>query len=133
MILLDTQVLLWHERGDRRLGARVRRAIERAWRAADVAVSAISFWELAMLVDRERIDLAFDVDVWRRDLLENGLAEIPVDGGIGIRAATLNGLLRDPADRIIVATALGGGHRLVTADERILEWTGPLDRLSAAE
>lgn len=129
MILLDTQVLLWHERGDRRLGARVRRAIERSWRAADVAVSAISFWELAMLVDRERIDLAFDMDVWRRDLLENGLAEIPVDGGIGIRAA----MLRDPADRIIVATALGGGHRLVTADERILEWAGPLDRLSAAE
>ena len=133
MILLDTQVLLWHERGDRRLGARVRRAIERSWRAADVAVSAISFWELAMLVDRERIELAFGVDVWRRDLLENGLVEIPVDGGIGIRAARLDGILRDPADRIIVATALGGDHRLITSDERILAWSGPLDRLSAAE
>ena len=99
----------------------------------ELAVSSISFWEIAMLSARRRIDVSGDIRVWRGDVLALGIVEIPVDGGIGIRAATLNGLLHDPADRIIVATALGGGHRLVTADERILEWTGPLDRLSAAE
>lgn len=56
-----------------------------------------------------------------------------MDGEIGIRAASLNSILRDPADRIIVATALVGGHRLVTADQRIIRWSGPLDSLPAAD
>lgn len=133
MILLDTQALLWFEHGDRRLGRRARQTIERSWNTAGVAVSAISFWELGMLVRMEKIELAFEVGTWRRDLLANGIVEIPVDGEIGIRAASLNSLLRDPADRIIVATALVGGHRLVTADQRILRWSGPLDSLPAAD
>lgn len=86
-----------------------------------------------MLVEREKIELAFEVGTWRRDLLASGIVEIPVDGEIGIRAASLNSLLRDPADRIIVATALVGDHRLVTADQRILRWPGPLDSLPAAD
>ena len=86
-----------------------------------------------MLVERKKIELTFDVGTWRRDLLANRILEIPVDGEIGIRAASLNSLLRDPADRIIVATALVGDHRLVTADQRILRWTGPLDSLPAAD
>ena len=86
-----------------------------------------------MLAGTGRIRLPDDVRTWHRDLLATGIVEIPVDGEIGIRAASLNGLLRDPADRIIVATALVGGHRLVTADQRILQWPGPLDSLPAAD
>ena len=55
-----------------------------------------------------------------------------MDGDIAIRANTLSDFPADPADRIIVATALSG-HRLVTADERILAWGGSLDRLNARE
>jgi len=62
---------------------------------------------------------------WRGDLRDRGLLEIPVDGEIGIRAARLDRLYGDPADRLIVATALGG-HRLVTADRNILDWSGAL-------
>ena len=58
--------------------------------------------------------------------------EIPVDGEIGIRANSLAGFHSDPADRIIVASALQG-HRLLTADDRILTWSGSLDRLDARE
>ena len=57
--------------------------------------------------------------------MEQGLIEIPVDGEIGIRANALQDFHPDPADRIIVATALNG-RRLVTADERILDWSGDL-------
>ena len=57
---------------------------------------------------------------------------IPVDGDIGIRASALADFHADPADRIIVASALRG-HRLVTADERILAWAGYVDRLDARE
>ena len=50
MILLDTHVLLWFRSGDRRLGRRARRTVERALPQRRGAVSAISFWEVAMRV-----------------------------------------------------------------------------------
>ena len=93
-------------------------------------MSAMSFWEMAMLRAKGRISFSEEVGRWRLEQLGQGLIEIPVDGDIGIRANALADFHADPADRIIVATALGG-HRLVTADERILSWGGSLDRLDA--
>ncbi|WP_425155609.1 type II toxin-antitoxin system VapC family toxin [Candidatus Palauibacter sp.] len=132
MILLDTHVLLWHRRGDRRLGPRGRRTVERAIPRRQAAVSAISFWEVAMRVRGGRLDLLVDPEAWRRDLLAQGLIEIPVNGLIGVRAGLLPGLHGDPADRLIVATALEG-HELITADRRILDWPGKLNRMDATE
>ena len=128
MILLDTHALLWLRAGDARLGSAAREEIHRAWEGDELAVSAISFWEMAMLRDRGRIRVPEDVSLCRWEQLGQGLVEIPVDGEIGIRACGLADFPTDPADRIIVATALGG-HRLVTADERILAWGGELNRL----
>ena len=85
-----------------------------------------------MLHEKGRMILLRDIGSWRRELLGQGLIEIPVDGDIGIRANALPDFHADPADRIIVATALGG-HQLVTADERILSWGGNLDRLDARQ
>ena len=85
-----------------------------------------------MLLDKGRITLPDNVVSWRTDLLTNYLTEIPVNGESGIRANNLPNFHPDPADRIIVATALEG-HRLLTADELILEWSGSLDRLDARE
>ena len=131
MIVLDTHVLLWLRSGDRRLGAGARSEIERAWRAGEVCVSAISFWEVALLKVKGRIRFPEDVAQWRREQLEQGVIEVAVDGEIGIRAANLPDFVADPADRLIIATALGG-HRLVTADRRLVDWPGPLRRLDAA-
>ena len=83
-----------------------------------------------MLHDKGRLTLLRDVASWRQALLDEGLVEVPMDGEIGIRAATLPGFHADPADRLIVATALEG-HRLVTADRRILDWPGHVSRLDA--
>ena len=132
LLLLDTNALLWMRIGDWRLGNIARREVERAWQSDELAVSAISFWEVGMLVDKGRINLADDVQVWRRDLLEQGMVEIPVDGETAIRAVQLTHCHADPADRLIVATALAG-HRLVTSDRRILEWPGRLNRLDATD
>ena len=85
-----------------------------------------------MLHAKNRLSLLRNVGSWRASLLEEGLVEIPVDGEIGIRAAGLSGLDGDPADRLIIATALGG-FRLVTADRKILDWPGPLSKLDAAQ
>ena len=132
MLILDTQVLLWLRNGDRRLGSRARRELEQAWLTDAAAVSAITYWEVALLRAKGRSEFPEDVLRWRRDLLGQGLAEIPVDGEIGIRANALTGFHADPADRIIVATALEG-HSLVTSDERILAWSGSMNRLDARE
>ena len=95
-------------------------------------MSAISFWEVAMLAAKGRLRLDANVLAWRREHLEQGVVEIPVDGETGIRAAGLTSFHADPADRLIVATALAG-HRLMTSDRRILAWPGSLNRLDATD
>ena len=130
MILLDTHVLIYLLFDESRLGRQSRQLIAEAWPDDNVAVSAITFWEVAMLHEKGRMTLLRNIESWRTSLLEDGLLEIAVSGQIGIRANTLPDFHPDPADRIIVATALEG-HQLITADRRILEWPGPLNRLSA--
>ena len=132
MILLDTQALIWLVFDNPNLGARSRRAIARAENSDGVAVSAITFWEVAMLHSKKRVTLLTDVGAWRADLLQRGLIELPVDGATAVRAGLLEDMHGDPADRLIVATALAG-HQLVTADRRILDWPGNLARLDASE
>ncbi len=132
MILLDTHVLVWLLSDDRRIGKQAREAIDSSWARGEAAVSAITFWEVAMLQGKGRLSLLADIGAWRASLLEEGLIEIAVDGEVGIRAGLLQDLRGDPADRLIVATALEG-HQLVTADQQLLEWPGRLSRLRATE
>ena len=132
MMLLDTHILLWQRWGDQRLGVQTRDLLQHSLREEEAAVSAISFWEVAMRIRKGQINFDLDLHEWRNTLIRQGLIEIPVDGAIAARAGLLGGIHGDPADRIIVATALGG-HRLVTADQRILGWGGNLDRLDARQ
>ena len=119
------------DRNDQTLGPQTRDLIENTWRSDVVAVSAISFWETALLADRGRIVLTVPAEAWRLDLLQAGLREIAVDGRVALLATRLEGLHRDPADRFIVATSLQLGATLVTADRQILEWDGALPRQDA--
>ena len=131
MIVLDTHARIWRDADDAALGPQARARIEQAWRAGEVAVSAISFWECAMLVDKGRIALPLAVDGWRAGLLSAGLVEIALDGRIVLVAAGFADLHRDPADRFIAATAGARNATLVTADEKLLAWNSPLPRLDA--
>lgn len=128
--LLDTQVVIWLRTGSSQLGPRARETIRQAWRDGEAAVSAITFWEIAMLQTKSRATLPTDPRTLREALMYSGLNEIPIDGEIGIRAGLLPDMHGDPADRIIVATALAG-HTLVTSDRQILDWSGQLDRIDA--
>ena len=132
MLIVDTHALLWSRRRSSPMGPGSMEEIDAAWQADNLAVSAFTFWEVAMLRAKDRLDSPSDVATWRRELLGQGLIEVPMDGDIGIRANTLADFHADPADRIIVATAMNG-HRLVTADERILSWAGNLDRRDARQ
>ena len=131
MILLDTHVLIWFRQGSPQLGRGSRRTIDTAIQRGTLAVSAISFYEAAMLAARNRIKLGIDVATWRESTLVGGAQECAIDGAIAIRAAECAGALRDPFDCLILATADIGGHELVTADDAILAWPGRLKRHDA--
>ena len=83
---------------------------------------------------REKGRLRFPVDVlqWRRELLAQEIVEIPITGLIAASAGLLDNMHGDPADRLIVATALEG-HRLITSDRQILAWPGQLSRIDARQ
>jgi PIN domain nuclease of toxin-antitoxin system len=132
VILLDTHVLLWLDRQDPALGPTTRELIQTEWERGSVSVCAISFWEAAMLAARGRVDLWQSPESWRLDWLGAGLEEIALDSATAMAAAALVEFHPDPADRFIVATALAQGATLVTADQAILSWPGPLQRHSAA-
>lgn len=131
MLLIDTHVLVWLDEGNARLGKKSLQMVDRFLAGEGLAVCSISFWEVAMLVGKGRIELSTAVDVWRRELMERGLREVPLNGAIAIRAGELSDFHGDPADRIIVATALENASTLMTADERILSWSKLSQRVNA--
>lgn len=125
MIVLDTHALLWWVSNPERVPAKARRLLDKA--VADnstVSVSAISTWEIAMLSLRARLELTMPVDAWIAHVEElPWLTFVSVDNRIALRSVHLEGFPhRDPADRIIVATALVLNATLVTADDRLRSW-----------
>lgn len=122
VILLDTHVLVRYLMGDRKLGKRAVATIDKALPLDEVFVSAISFWEVAMLVGKGRVELDTTVAAFRTLTLRHGIQEEPVDGEIAISAAELPDSHADPADRMLVATAVLRGLTLVTADDVLLDW-----------
>jgi PIN domain nuclease of toxin-antitoxin system len=131
IILLDTHALIWLDQDDPMLGPIARQQADAALKGNRLAASAISFWEIAMLVAKQRIVIDVPLPIWRHDLLNLGLIEIPVSGEIGITSVQLDQLHGDPADRIIVATALFQSAVLMTADRKLLDWPGSLERYNA--
>ena len=121
-VLLDTHVLVWLVVGDARLGLPARRLIDRAAADAQVWVSAITLWEIGMLVAKGRLTLARDVGQWMQDVLAlPGIRLAPLEPEIAVAATRLPGELHgDPADRMLAATARHLGAVLITADERLL-------------
>lgn len=122
MILLDTHVLVRYLMGDKKLGRRAVSSIDKALDDDEVFVSAITFWELAMLVERRRLQLDMTVPAFRTIALRHGIHEEAIDGYIAISAAELPDGHGDPADRMLVATAMLRGLTLITADETLLDW-----------
>ena len=115
------------------LGGKARRLIDETDKRGDVAVSAISFWEIAMLQGKRRIEIDPSPMEWRRRLIESGVVEIPVTGTIAVEAGRLKDLHGDPADRIILATAVQLAAPLLTADRAMLNWPGKHRRIDASK
>ena len=121
MIVLDTHALVWWVSAPGRIPAKARRLIDAADAGEPAAVSSISVWEVVLLVARGRLELTVPVESWIESVEALPFLRIvPVDNRIAARAVSLPDFPhRDPADRMIVSTALGLGATLVTADARL--------------
>jgi PIN domain nuclease of toxin-antitoxin system len=116
-VVLDTHTILWWHAESDRLSDVALRAIAGA---PVVLVSPISFWEIAMLVQKGRVALDRPTAVWVSDFQSTDRVEIAdLTPAIAVRAAELSDIHGDPADRILVATAGALGLPLVTKDDKI--------------
>jgi len=119
VILLDTHALVWAVAESKRLSRAAARAIRKARAEDGVAIAAITLWELAALIARGRIQAYGTVEASVRLLVE-GVTIKPLTAEIAALATQFpDDYPRDPADRLIGATARAEGLVLITRDERI--------------
>lgn len=129
MILLDTHVLIWWANGDRqRLSAAALEAIDQEIESArlpggtpGLLVSAISGWEVAMLVNRGRLALSLDVERWLTLLAGHpAVRMVALEPAVAVEATRLpEPFHADPADRFLVAQARALAIPLLSADSKI--------------
>jgi PIN domain nuclease of toxin-antitoxin system len=125
-LLLDTHVLVRLIDGNQKLGVRAREAIRLAYSEDRAVVSAITPWEIALLISKGRLTLEREVLTWiHAALAVPGVRLIPLEPEIAVSSTRLPWEMHpDPADRILVATARHLGATLVTADQALLDFSG---------
>ena len=124
-LVVDTHVLIWLLSKSRNLGVQARAGIRKAAAANSLHVSAITPWEIAMLISKGRLRLERDVGEWMdKALALPGIKLEPLSPAIAVASTRLPGTLnQDPADRIIVATARHLALPLITADANLLKYS----------
>ncbi len=124
MIVLDTHIWLWWISNPENLSTAANQAIDQAITEDGIIISSISTWEVALLVDKERLKLSIDLRDWVRKTESLPFVRfMPVDNTISLRSVALPGQFHpDPADRIITATAMTMGLPLVTKDDKIISY-----------
>ena len=125
-LLLDTHALLWWQADARRLSAGAAAAIASTTR---IAVSPISFWEVAMLERKRRVALDRPIRDWCIAIgRDERIDVVPISPAIAAVAGSDADLHGDPADRLICATAVERRMPLVTKDGHITEWAASTGR-----
>ncbi len=124
MIVLDTHAWIWWVSDPEQLSVTARGLIEQAVEAESVHISCISAWEVAMLVERGRLELTMAVEDWVAKSESLPFFNfVPITNAIALKSVALPAPLHhDPADRIIVATSMTLGATLVTRDEKLLAY-----------
>ena len=124
MIVLDTHAWIWWVASPDEVSRAAREEIDRATEREEILISSISCWEIALLVRKGRLELTMPVEDWiaRSEALPF-VQFVPLDNRIALRSNHLPGEIHDdPADRIIIATALTLGVPLVSKDTRIRDY-----------
>ena len=123
-LLLDTHVLLWAAGASRQLPDDVRTLLEDP--GNELFFSAASLWEIAIKNGLGREEFSVDPRLLRRGLLENGYVELPVTGAHAVAVDLLPPIHKDPFDRVLVAQAQIEGITLLTVDEVVARYPGPI-------
>ena len=124
-VLLDTHTWVWWVNGSKELSEKAQKYIDHAIEEKSVFLSTISVWEVALLVDKGRLQLTMDVQDWIAQTEALPFVHmISLDVAIAIKSVRLPGNFhKDPADRIIVATALRLGLPIITCDNKIQDYS----------
>jgi PIN domain nuclease of toxin-antitoxin system len=122
MIILDTHIWLWWVDSSSRLTARLEQLILEH-QVSQLGVSIFSCWEVAKLVEKNRVELSYPVDEWLNYAIAYPSVQLlPLTLPIIVQSTQLAGFHNDPADQIIVATAKVHNCPLLTVDEKILAY-----------
>ncbi len=123
-LLLDTHLLLWAAENPKRLSPQALSLIEDG--NNEVFFSAASIWETAIKHSRGRNDFQTEPGQFRLALLANQFSELPVTGEHAAAVAHLLPIHKDPFDRILIAQATIEGITLLTSDQKIASYPGPI-------
>lgn len=127
ILLLDTHLLLWTAGQPDRLSPEARSMIAAPRNA--LWFSAASLWEITIKRGLGRSDFRVDPHLLRRGLLENGYIELPITSDHAMATAHLPPIHKDPFDRVLVAQAESEGALLLTTDEVVARYPGPIRRV----
>lgn len=125
--LLDTHLLLWAAGEPERLSAEAQMLLNDP--AHELIFSAASLWEIAIKHGLGRADFRVDSRLLRRGLLDHGYHELPITSAHAVAVEALPPLHKDPFDRLLIAQALVEGIMLLTADERVAQYPGPIQKV----
>lgn len=122
--LLDTHLLIWAAGFPDHLSAEARAILVEP--ANILFFSAASLWEIAIKSALGRDDFSIDARLLRRGLIDNGYGELPVKSEHAVVIDGLPPVHKDPFDRLLVAQAMVEGIMLLTADEMVARYPGPI-------
>jgi len=124
VILLDTHALLWWALDPRQLSERATATVTEMEERGGLA-SSISIWELGIKIKQGKLEIGIGIEEFARRIERSGVVElVPVDTTIWLRSIALPWLHRDPADRVIVATALLAGVPVLSRDAALQAFDG---------
>lgn len=126
-VLLDTHMLIWAAGFPDRLSAEARTILNDP--AHELLFSAASLWEVAIKAALGRKDFELDPRLLRRELLDNGYGELPVTSEHAVTVGSLPAIHKDLFDRLLVAQATVEGVTLLTGDEIVARYPGPIRRI----
>ena len=126
-LLLDTHILLWAAGQPERLSQEALDLLED--RKNQLLFSAASLWEITIKRGLGREDFQVDPHLLRRGLFDNGYHELPITSAHAVAVDLLPPLHKDPFDRLLVAQADTEGALLLTSDDRVAQYPGPIRRV----
>jgi PIN domain nuclease of toxin-antitoxin system len=119
VIVVDTHAVIWLTQEQELVSTKARAALAEERLRGRLAIADITLREIALLMVRGRVAVKSPLDVYLR-FVESLYIVLPITGVIAERSTQFSGLFpKDPADRLIGATAVVHGARLVTQDELI--------------